>query len=336
MNKIYTLIALILSIGTVSYGQITLTGTANNPFIGMTNSYLSFDVASMTSGADGANQTWDFSMVTGTGPVVSTMVDASTLTQAASFPTANIGTIEPSSGSETYYITNSNEYSMAGNYNPGSTQDTYTDQREFVKFPITYLDVFNETFSGTQEQFASGVVWNRGGDITITASGYGDLILPYGTVSNVLKISVVTNYSDTWMTTTIDYIDSMVLWYNASAQNYICSWDHFYFSGSLMASVGFYSDQATVSSLEDFTPRHSISVFPNPAINNVVNLFVDSDQSDLMSASIYDVSGKMVKQVSSLNNGTNTVPTSDLTSGLYTVRFSIDQQIIRTEKLVIQ
>ncbi|MFT7611418.1 MAG: hypothetical protein ACI9J3_000361 [Parvicellaceae bacterium] len=335
MKKIYLLLALALISGSVCLGQITLTGTANNPYVGMTNSYYSFDALTIGHGPDGASQTFDYSAVVGSGPTLSTFVDASTLSVSTDYPSANIGVTE-ASGFEGYYVTNSTEYSIAGIYSAGAIQDIYTDQRELMKFPITYLDVFNETFSGTQEQFASGVTWNRGGTINITATAFGDLILPYGTVSNTLKITVVTDYTDTWMTTTVNYVDSLVLWYNTGAQNYICSWDHFYFNGTLSAGSGFYADQSMVGLLDDFTPRYSVSVYPNPVTSGDVNLFVESDQSELISASIYDISGKLLKQMTNLNDGLNALSVNNLSSGLYAIRFSVEGKAIRTEKLVIK
>lgn len=332
MIKLYILSILLLS-GSLAFGQITLTGAANNPTVGASYTYHNFDASSVSDGPNGANQTWDFSSVTVSGPTSYTYVNSSGMSQSSYYPSSNIGFVDGSN--ESYYITNSSEFSLEGLYT-GSTRDVYTDQRELVKFPITYNDVFNETFSGTQENLSAGITWNRGGTIEIKGAGYGDLILPYGTISNVLKISVVTNYTDTWSSTTVDYLDSIAFWYNTSTNTYLANWSHFHMMGSMQAGMGAYLDQASVGLLEDFTPRYEISMYPNPATSNVLNFFVEVEENTVVSTSIFDLSGKLVKEISRMKNGQNTVSVAELHSGMYVVRHMVDGKSVRSEKLVIE
>ncbi len=75
-----------------------------------------------------------------------------------------------------------------------------------------------------------------------------------------------------------------------------------------------------------------ISIYPNPA-NEVLNIVLQNSTSNY-SASIFDLSGKMVSNIS-LVNGKNQLDVSALTPGVYFYSIKNNSDILETKKLVI-
>ncbi len=69
----------------------------------------------------------------------------------------------------------------------GDVTSTYTDPLIDFKFPITYLQQFTDTY---QFNTVSGGIGNstEAGQVDYTVDGYGTIITPVGTFSNVLRI----------------------------------------------------------------------------------------------------------------------------------------------------
>jgi hypothetical protein len=127
------------------------------------------------SGKEGPNQTWDFSSLSGASTTFN-YVSLNNGTEPSTYPNANL--VEITDAGETYFNNPASELSLEGQLVPGVARLINTDKREFLKFPITYNDVFNGTFDGTIENIAINQTFDRGGTIEIKSDGYGDLILP--------------------------------------------------------------------------------------------------------------------------------------------------------------
>lgn len=191
----------------------------------------------------------------------------------------------------------------------------YTDKREFLKFPITYNDVFNETFSGTFENIGAGQIFDRGGTIEIKSDGYGDLILPYTTVNNVLRVRSVYNYNDSFMGTHVfSYSDTVYTWYNSTTNNFIASLSLAYLDGFLSLSQATYLEQSDlVNAIHDLqVVNKNITFYPNPA-NNYITI---RNTADIISIKIHDVKGILVKTID-IQNGNQQIDISDLNAGIY-------------------
>ena len=334
MKKIYILVLSIISVN-VANSQITLTSTNNNPSIGDSFTIHSFDGATINSGASGANVTWDYSTIISSSNTVSTYVLPSSLSQNASYPLSNMASGTPNS--EGYYLIDSDEYSIAGAYISGQVQDVYSDVREFYKFPITFGDVFNETFSGNTTNLSTSQTFGRGGSIQIEADAYGTLILPYGTVNNVLRVKTTTNYTDTFMAAPImSYNDVHYFWFNANTKNPILAYDEFTSIAGTIFLAQYIDVSDVVSGLgDDFTQKSPILIYPNPA-TSFVNISLDKTYSNA-TLKIVDVTGKMVK-MRAIENSVNKISfqLDDLEKGIYFIQILEKDNVISTEKLIVK
>ncbi|MBK9147721.1 MAG: T9SS type A sorting domain-containing protein [Flavobacteriales bacterium] len=149
------------------------------------------DASALNSSA-GAMQTWDFSGLTETTEEEFTFVDPASTPWASDFPASNLCGISWD-GSHSYYITNANALETEGNAMviPGSPpEDTAkfifaVDHERILELPYTFGDGHIDGFSGTFN--AGAFMGTMDGTIDVDVDGYGTLILPNGTYTNVVR-----------------------------------------------------------------------------------------------------------------------------------------------------
>lgn len=329
MKRIYLLSMGLLSMGAV-HAQITINSTDNFPNIGDNYGFYSIQNPTLNVTNDGANQTWDLSGL-GQGSLMSFAYDIpSAGVDAANYPGANL--LEDVDGSENYFLKDATEVSFVGNYISGVLRHTYTDDREILKFPMTYNTQFNETFSGTLTGIVTGQSFLREGTISILGSGYGDLILPYTTVNNALKVTIVTNYSDDFMGTIIaNYSDTMRFWFSGTNNTYLASVSVATMNGSLTDYRASYLQESDfiLSTNSDITEHMEMSFYPNPA-NNLITLTHIENVEQL---TILDMKGVVV-QTETVISENQTVDISNLPKGLYFIQYYSENKVI-IKKLIV-
>lgn len=329
MKKSYISIFAMLILGGSLQAQITLTSGSHAPKIGENYSGHTYDAEAVTPGPGGANVTWDFSGISSQGTFSTEYVNPSTLSDASNHTGANLAT---SGGQgESYFYVDNSSYEMVGMYTQSATRLSFTDFRTTMKYPITYGDVHAGTLDGTMEIFAANMTYDRAGTTHIEADGYGTLIMPYGTINNVLRVIVVHEYSDDMSGTSIDYVDSTYMWYND--EGIILTYVSFEGSGMTDYS-GTYTDEALVSSPEIVEKNAAIRIFPNPAQDNLNILLLDNHRN--AKVQITDLTGKII-EVKSLPAGAErfTTDVSNLAKGIYIVQVIEDKTVVATQKLVV-
>lgn len=295
--------------------QITLTSSTNTPAIGDSYSYVSIPNYTFNVSQSGANQTWDFSTASGTTEKTN-VINLLNSSEPATFPSANFVFYSLGTNAESYLSSSNSDVSIEGNYLAGTLRAVYSDKQEYLKFPITYNDVFNETFSGIVENIAASQTYNRSGTIEITADGYGNLILPYATINNVLRIKTVIKSTDIFMgftlpeTTTISHY-----WYNTLNKFALANTSEVYYTGSLISSQAYYLVESDlVLGTKNFAlVDNNVSVYPNPSKDIV---YIKNDSYNNLNIDILDITGALIKSVR-INSGQNRIDVSDLQSGIY-------------------
>jgi len=310
-----------------------------NPTIGTTDLANSYDASLYTEGPSGANVTWDFSSISSIGSASVDWKDPSSNTNSGQFSGTNIIGDQP--GGIFFAKSNGSEWTMVGSILSGIVIDNYSaDPRELLKFPLTYQTVYNETFDGTQDN--GTLSYDRGGTIKIEGDGYGTLILPYGTITNVLRVKVTTIYSDIYLGTTIaDYEDVSYQWYHGANKYFLLSWGYLDASvggGSPIRSyIGNFLDQTSVG-IEDNSFKHfAFSMAPNPARNQIEIKF-DSDSRENMSLEIFDMTGRnvMTKTIAeNVGEVNEIIDVGNLKRGLYSVILKYNDGIL-SQKLIIE
>lgn len=313
------------------HAQPTLTYAGNGASVG--ESFGLVSITSLPSGAraSGPNQTWDFSGIAGTAGSLTYDV-AINGQDGANHPAADMVELEAGGTGENYVVIGPTGHTYTGHYIDNVQRVVYTDLRENWVFPMSFGDVANETFSGSAELFAASITYLRAGDVTITADAHGDLILPYTTASNVLRICTVVDYTDNLNGFDVaSYVDTIYSWWNANTHWPLATATISTINGASFGEFGSHIAEADfVSGVNDALVMESpYTMFPNPASESVT--FVDAPAGAV--ATISDLSGKVVVPASPVS-GQGRLDIAVLPAGIYLVRIA-DRDQHYVERLIV-
>lgn len=325
MKKIYKAITanlFALAITAISAnGQPILTAANTNAVPG--DIFKVYDASSPASSAvysTGANHTWDFSALWMGDSTTYTYIDATTTPFYNLAPTATVALYYPSLNFYNYFSGTPNDFSYLGGTS-GSPAGIYSDPYKYYSYPLTYQDVFLDTFITSSSTCYS----------THTADGYGTLIMPYGTLNNVLRLHehtiVVPNGGG-----------------NNDIQDYY-SWMlpgthwavYFYgeFNGANIASSYLIPNATGINDLA--SNQTTIDCFPNP-FSSDLTLIIRNKNGGHGSISIKNTLGQIVfseSEISFNNPLAKTIDTGFLPKGIYLLEVIIDGERI-TKKILKQ
>lgn len=179
MKHVFT--SLFLSAASFAAAQPTLTFNTNGPQPGGSYSW-SFSPY-VAPGSAGAGQVWDFSQLTADSTTLVTLVDPTTTTFSDSFPTATVA--EVSDGSTVYFRATANGVHLLG-YEAEGSPVVFSDEGRFMTFPCVFHTNWTDAYSASFTE--EGTEVEITGDISGTADGHGTLVLPTGSISNVLRV----------------------------------------------------------------------------------------------------------------------------------------------------
>jgi hypothetical protein len=293
----------LLSIGlfmahTQAQPVLTFAGQAPQPGTSYTMRYGPY----VSPGNAGADQTWDLSGLETDSTLFIQLVQPGLTPNGGMFPTS---TVAETGGEATMYFRSAND----GMFFVGSEAEDLlivnSDQGRYLPFPCTYQT--NWTDAVAAQFTVDDIDVTRTGTITGVADGYGTLILPSGTVNNVLRIH--------WVQQTLD--ETQFFDMETTYDSYL-----FYAIGQPYPLVQLVS--TTVNLFGDpFTEQYAqwvggpttglpsvqsdpfgMEIFPVPASDRVsFELPLHFSGSPLIT--ITDLSGKRVKDIGKLSvNGT--------------------------------
>jgi len=152
------------------------------------------DTTGVVPGQGGANVTWNFSNITvKPDQHQNNWVDPKSTPHAASFAEATH--CEQSDTVYSYFVLEKGRWTRLGEESQAFQSGRWADPLDVAKVPWSY----NESYSDVARHSftTNGVPVKRGGTISGKYDGYGTLILPKGTFSNVLRISYTQVIIDT-------------------------------------------------------------------------------------------------------------------------------------------
>lgn len=234
---------------------------------------------------DGANVTWDFSSATlalNQGTI--TFVDPAGTPYAASYPTSNLAQVV-TAGPNTYYTyfaLSSSQLDMLAEDVGSADPSIYTDPKTPLIFPFAYPNYFIDYYT------------ENGTDYSVSRAymGYGTLILPTGTYTNVVKMASTSGSIDFFSSDPVQQLVSI-----DSDGEAIVVGD---------ASIGL-DEQGTASMLR---------AYPNPVTDRVEVLGLRSAGSWLL----LDAEGR-VQRTGRHSAGPLVIDLGDLSAGCYVLQF---------------
>jgi hypothetical protein len=317
-----------------SSAQPVLTASGITPVIG--DHFVRKQSHYISPGNAGANQIWDLQKMETFITSESTILLPSTVYLGDTFGLANIVSTDFNSSISFFFKT-----TPAGIYYYGYSYLTqkafmkYQDPEQRFRFPFAMNDAYSDSFSG--EFMAGQNQFYRKGKITVTADGYGKLHLPGTQFSNVMRIHLVENYTDSSKATSPMFIKSdMYYWYKEGIHDPLAvvyidssqSWSPIS-GGSFITGFTGINEQTDLSA--------SIQLFPNPASTKVnIRTTLKADQPvsvTVLTPDGREVIDRMISGTYGVND--NELDITGLPCGIYMVRIRTGKDIIADKRLVI-
>lgn len=289
--------------------------------------------------AGGANQVWDFSSQTSLGMVTVQFVDPATTPSGANFTSEFAETAAGSPETRYYDVDPSGQY-LDGYANSNGFFISYDGSGSAMlqrPHPCTYQDTWNDIYGGST--FFQGFQLFIDGDITGEADGFGTLEMPWGTVTDVLRIHLLITQTQAIVGAQSDFLEEYYEYYTPGvAYPLVRTYDKKEMLGGgafvqmdqtllWMSPVGVGTPESAVAS--------TITLFPNPA-HDVVCLNTGSAQ--VSRVELLDASGRVVRS-EALVLGSSTAQRfslSGIASGVYTVRMSEVDGHQQSQRLVVE
>lgn len=317
----------------------TLDHASTSPQVGET--FVVHQSDYMAPGNGGAAQTWNFASLASNGTLATAYISPASTPYAASFPTATLA-IDAGEGNYGYFATTSAGMDILGVYSSTlGTAVSYSDPERILSYPCAYNTTWNDPFYSSFN--ALGFPCVRSGNITGLADGYGTLNLPFGTVSNVLRVRTVEDYSDDLgIAGTIDYDFTTYYYYKPGIHAALLQ-----ISDQTTAIAGqaptttqglTYLDGASVGMDEALRNAIGIDLFPNPAHDQVTVTF--SSGGGNLFLELIDATGQSVRSErlagQAMGVGRSDLDVSGLGTGLYLLRITAPNGDQGVQRLVVQ
>lgn len=271
----------------------------------------------MPSGQAGPGQTWDFSGLTCTS---TSLEEWSSPSGGQGFSSATVTWY--AYGHTDFYEALPNAFIYLG-YFDGITLSSleYADPVDEIRYPFGMGSSYTDTFSGMRHfpdamaQPDSELVT---GTLLVEADAYGDLILPWGTVTNVLRLHKVRNTTDQNGITTLEqYLfcqpGEHEPWLTLNSWSY--SWNTNAYQNAQ------YRPQ-TNNAIEDKSGQSAFKLYPNPA-NDRLMIRCDLEAPEMCTIDLIDLAGRKVLSTGRMNfavGSTMQLDVSAIAPGTYRLR----------------
>jgi hypothetical protein len=320
--------------------QPTLRADNTSPLIGevlTTNTTAGFN-----PGPGGANQTWNFASLIPTGMFAIPVVSTASTGYGANFPNTNQA-YRNSPGNFDFYNATAAVYQFYGN-GDSAVSAKYSDPEDLMHFPFTYNDSFSDKFACTFLIPMYTVVY-RTGTVKVTADGYGTLILPGGTYTNVLRVHSFELKTDSSVQGCVN-VQSLnadqvttdkYMWYlpgNHIPIAYTTTWTN---SSSTSSTGGYVGSVKT--GIEETRLLSEFTLYPNPTNGANIRLNFVLNKECTFHLGLYNAMGAQVGDV--LNEtgaeGANVfeLHTAELSEGIYFARINLPDGKAYSRKILV-
>jgi hypothetical protein len=320
--KTYSTIFCFLFIFSFSHAQFIFNAANSNPIAGDNYTEYNADTTGINPGAAGANQIWDFHSlnINTSSSIVHSFVAP---LPACYLPPYSTATIEDSITHE-YYLTDSAFMSFLGH---GASGIIYTGDT-ILFYPFSY---------GSNHQINCSVSSHCGGPLagtettTITYDGYGTLILPGITYSNVARISESIHYHFAYGQSKYSDGDAYIYkWYENNIKFPILT-----ISAPGVSLAGYYRTKTVLVQnyagvgINDLSNDNVLSLYPNPT-NGKISICTNTRGGEI---SIYNGFGEKIFLQTNQTEKSE-IDLSNQPNGLYFLQLKTEQGIT-SRKIVI-
>jgi hypothetical protein len=216
-----------------------------------------------------------------------------------------------------YYCADS--VALIGKWAQNGSHEIYQNPDVFLFFPMAYGATKVDTYSKTNYSDSLTVSSHQTGKHTIAFNGFGTLILPQGSFSNVALVSDV-------RTNSLGPDSPTSTWYDISTGKMLLQ----YHENAGSTSIGYTSD--LVTEILEADNDHSFSLFPNPTSNFLTITKLSGSKTGI---EVFDVLGAMIYSSETTNTHT-TIDLSNVPKGLYFLKIACPGQKATSKKILVQ
>ncbi len=320
MKKIIFACSFFLALKTAA--QPVLTNTSQIGYVAPVAVASAATVPLVPIATTGANVTWDCSglLKEAAVPIINYTVSAPAGTlYAADYPGANWHFTDPAFVAiigHTYYNLSIDSFVLWGRHVTGNAYEIYDNPEMDLKFPFGYSQSVNNTYSKTNYNAAGGISSYQTGDVTLTYDGYGTLILPNGTYTDVVRVKKV-------RTNNLGPTLNSYFWYNSTNGERLLFYEE--------------KDGAGPNVVFNTNVVNSVSVINNDnkiTIGNNVDdhKVVISSSKNIDKIFVYNITGQLVYSMKNIN--TNKLDFSlESAKGLYIISIETDGHTVNDKVL---
>ena len=336
MRTTLTLIP-VLSMVSLPLAAQTLNNGNTSAVVGET--FTMHEANYMPPGPAGASQTWNFaSLNTGAAQALGYVTPAST-GHSSGVPGANLAA-DVGSDNSAFDQTSANGWDLLGVYSStGTVTMFYSNSERTLSYPLSYNDTWSDTFASNFT--SNGFPVARAGSCNGIADGYGTLVMPYGTVTNVLRVKFDEDYSDDiGGFGTVDYDFTSYSWIKPGTHNPLLVINDNVttsFGSPTTTQIARWLQGGPIGIDEALRNAIGIDIFPNPATDAVSVVF--SSEGGSLQLEIIDNTGRLVRSEglnATLGIGRHDLDVIALPAGLYMVRITAPNGQQGTQRLVVQ
>ncbi|REC47245.1 T9SS type A sorting domain-containing protein [Chryseobacterium pennipullorum] len=287
-------------------------------------------LSGLTPGPSGANVSWDFSQYSSATTTSQTMYNCPGNSNCLDFDGANKMIGSDNGNSYSYLLYSNNELSTIGSKSTstsGTTLYTFDNPKLELKFPVTYLQSFTDSWTGYSTPSGTSETGNH----TVTVDAYGTLKTPLGIFPNTLRtkriVNVTNNVTGSPLTTSVIEI---------------YTWISSEYSGALL-TIGFadttisgyptihtrslsYGKNILTLGTKDLLVDKQIDMYPNPASDYVT--IKNGDKATKIE--INNTEGRKIYE----SNNAGKVDLSGFPSGVYYLTLSFKDGKTQTRKII--
>ncbi len=342
MKKIYSLFAAVICIS--SLNAQTLTQANHAPIVGDAFQTVDCSSVGITPGGVGAGQTWNYSSMT----VLTTTTSYNGITvastpSAANYPSASVA-VSSSTANNAYYSSTATSLKYwGGDIKVGGQAVVmgYSSPAFYTAYPMSLGSSTNSSVSGTLTSIAGPGTF--AGTNTVTGTGTGTLMLPGGyNFNTVLKVTTNTALSFTTGLGNGTYAQNKYDYYSGLSKYPLLTISNetiVSLAGTTTETVVTLNNNYKTVSITENTQNvlNNVSVYPNPAKDNVSLNFVN-ENSENASYQIINVIGQSVRTQNipaAKGETTYNVNLSGIESGIYFIKLTVGNKTA-VNKITVQ
>lgn len=290
----------------------------------------------------GAAMIWDYSeLITDSVSSIWTVLPDST-PNGLEFPSSNLVEINPGfnhPGLDYFYY----EVNEDGWFQPGTYIDNslryFQDPWQLLAFPCSYQSTWTDDVYG-DNMSSGGFQIILSGSTSAIADGYGTLIMPYGSVDNVLRITDTQDYTESSPGLDAVFQNVVTMFFKPGVRYPLIverALNVTYFGVTYPFFDFIWLEENPTGLEEQGSQDIGIDIFPNPSSGTTTVIF--GAHGD-MKYEVIDIKGQVAlrKQLGNLSPGIHreSLNIENLPAGVYSIHISNDANEHGVKRLVIE